>query len=213
VVTIRQAGHGEAMTSQAGSTQVTDLVARARDGDQQAWEALVERYAPLIWSVCRRRGLDEADAKDVGQSVWLQLVDQLDRIRDPAALAGWLATSTRRECGRVLRAAQRRYAAGYGQEADTLPDEQALTAEEELLAAERHAAVREALADLSPCCQRLITLLAADPAVPYTEAGHPHRQHRAHPPPLPGQAAPPSGHRRAGRRRRLARPHLAAAAA
>jgi RNA polymerase sigma factor (sigma-70 family) len=171
VVTIRQAGHGEAMTSQAGSTQVTDLVARARDGDQQAWEALVERYAPLIWSVCRRRGLDEADAKDVGQSVWLQLVDQLDRIRDPAALAGWLATSTRRECGRVLRAAQRRYAAGYGQEADTLPDERALTAEEELLAAERHAAVREALADLSPCCQRLITLLAADPAVPYTEIG------------------------------------------
>jgi RNA polymerase sigma factor (sigma-70 family) len=171
VVTIRPAGHGEAMTIQARSTQVTDLVAKARAGDQQAWEALVERYAPLIWSVCRRRGLDEADAKDVGQSVWLQLVDQLDRIRDPAALAGWLATSTRRECGRVLRAAQRRYAAGYGQDADTLPDEQTLTAEEELLAAERHAAVREAFADLSPCCQRLITLLAADPAVSYTEIG------------------------------------------
>jgi Helix-turn-helix domain len=33
---------------------VTDLVTRAQDGDQQAWYALVERYAPLIWSICRR---------------------------------------------------------------------------------------------------------------------------------------------------------------
>ena len=33
---------------------VTDLVTRARNGDKQAWDALVERYAPLIWSICRR---------------------------------------------------------------------------------------------------------------------------------------------------------------
>jgi hypothetical protein len=30
---------------------VTDLVTRARNGDKQAWDALVERYAPLIWSI------------------------------------------------------------------------------------------------------------------------------------------------------------------
>ena len=30
---------------------VIDLVASARDGDVQAWDALVERYAPLIWSI------------------------------------------------------------------------------------------------------------------------------------------------------------------
>ena len=85
---------------------VTDLVTRARNGDKQAWDALVERYAPLIWSICRRHRLGGADAEDVGQNVWLQLVDQLDTIRDPAALPGWLATTTRRECGRVLRAAR-----------------------------------------------------------------------------------------------------------
>ena len=34
--------------------------------------------------------------------------------------------------------------------------------EEELLAAERHAALREALTHLPPCCQQLITLLAQD---------------------------------------------------
>jgi RNA polymerase sigma factor (sigma-70 family) len=81
-------------------------VTHARNGNQQAWDALVERYAPLIWSICRRYRLCGADANDVGESVWLYLVDQLDRIRDPAALPGWLATTTRRECGRVLRAAQ-----------------------------------------------------------------------------------------------------------
>ena len=75
---------------------VATLVMRARNGDQLAWDALVERYAPLIWSLCRRYRLSGADAADVGQNVWLQLVNQLGKIRDPAALPGWLATTTRR---------------------------------------------------------------------------------------------------------------------
>src|SRR6516162_2292952 len=90
----------------AVDSSVRDLVARARSGDRQAWDSLVERYAPLIWSICRRHRLGHADADDVGQSVWLRLVDQLDRVRDPAALPGWLATTARRECLRVLGAMQ-----------------------------------------------------------------------------------------------------------
>jgi len=54
---------------------VSDLVTRARDGDQQAWDALVERHAPLIWSICRRYRLGGADAEDAAQAVWLRLVD------------------------------------------------------------------------------------------------------------------------------------------
>ena len=73
----------------------------------------------------------------MGQSVWLQLVDQLDQIRDPAALPGWLATVTRRECLRVLGAVRAPLAAEYVRDAGTIPDEQAGTAEQELLAAER----------------------------------------------------------------------------
>ena len=38
---------------------LTALVTRARTGDKQAWDELVDRYAPLIWSICRRYGLDE----------------------------------------------------------------------------------------------------------------------------------------------------------
>jgi RNA polymerase sigma factor (sigma-70 family) len=147
---------------------VTDLVTRARKGDEQAWEMLVERYVPLVWSICRRYRLG-ADAEDIGQRVWLQLVDQLDRIRDPAALPGWLATVTRRECLRLLDTARRRLADGHAMDPGAVPDEQARTAEEELLVAERHAALREAFRDLPPSCQRLILLLAEDPPVSYAE--------------------------------------------
>jgi len=148
---------------------VTDLVTRVRDGDTQAWDALVERYAPLIWSICRRYRLGSADAEDIAQAVWLRLVDQLDNIRDSAAIAGWLATTTRRECCRALRAARRPQAAWPVPDAETIADEQAETAEQELLAAERHAALRDAFADLTPCCQQLLAILTADPPVPYAE--------------------------------------------
>jgi RNA polymerase sigma factor (sigma-70 family) len=148
---------------------VVTLMTRARDGDQQAWDALVERHAPLIWSICRRYRLRSADAEDVAQTVWLRLVGQLDKVRDPAAIGGWLATTTRRECCRVLRAARRPQAAWPVPDAETIPDEQAKAAEQELLAAEHHAALREALTHLTPCCQQLLATLTADPPVPYAQ--------------------------------------------
>src|SRR5512146_2115266 len=107
-----------------GRPVAADLVARAGNGDKQAWDALVERYAPLIWSICRRHGLGDADAEDVGQNVWLKLVDQLGTIRVPAALPGWLATTTRRECGRILRAARARET-GHGDDTQAIPDDHA----------------------------------------------------------------------------------------
>jgi RNA polymerase sigma factor (sigma-70 family) len=153
----------------ASEHPVTSLVAQATNGERQAWDALVDRYAPLVWSICRRYRLDAADAQDAAQTVWLHLVDQLGSLRNPAALPGWLATTTRRECGRVARAAHGPLAAGYDPGAGSLPDEQAVTAEQDLLTAERHAALREAFGDLPAGCQRLIALLAADPPLPYAE--------------------------------------------
>ena len=162
-----------ALTQQASRRHddpvVTGLVTRARNGEWQAWDALVERYAPLIWSICRRHRLEAADAADAAQNVWLKLVDQLDKIRDPAALPGWLATTTRRECGRILRATRRPCDAGYALAAGTIPDDHAQPAEQDLLAAERHAALREAFGQLPPGCQQLLALLIHDPALSYAE--------------------------------------------
>jgi len=159
------------MTAKAGPARngpsVTELVIRAKYGDKQAWDALVERYAPLIWSICRRYRLGNADAEDVNQSVWLMLVDQISVLREPAALPGWLATTTQRECGRVLRAARRTQPGGQVLE-DSIADVQAATAEEELLKAERQAALREAFTCLPPGCQRLLAMLIQDP-VPYAQ--------------------------------------------
>jgi RNA polymerase sigma factor (sigma-70 family) len=164
---------GWMMTADAGPIRndppVTDLVMGARNGDQQAWDALVERYAPLIWSICRRYRLGSADAEDVNQSVWLTLVDQLAALREPAALPGWLATTTQRECGRVLRAARKPQTGWYVLDAEDIADEQAVTAEEELLQAERQAALREAFTYLPPSCQQLIAMLIQDPPVPYVQ--------------------------------------------
>ncbi len=86
---------------------VISLVTRARDGDQAAWNEIVDRYAPLVWGICRRYQLNRSDTDDVAQTVWLLLVEQLDRLRQPAALPGWIATTTARECLRVLRTASR----------------------------------------------------------------------------------------------------------
>jgi len=146
---------------------VTDLVARARNGDKRAGDDLIERYAPLVWSICRRHQL--TDAGDVQQNVWLQLVSQLDKIRNPAALPGWLATTTRRECGRILRAAQGPLAARHVLDAEIIPHQHAEIADQELLTAERHVALREALTRLPPCCQQLISMLIQDPPVPYAQ--------------------------------------------
>ena len=148
---------------------VIDLVACARSGDLQAWDVLVERYDPLIWSICRKYRLGHVDADDVRQSVWLRLVDQLDKIREPAALPGWIATTTRRECGRLVCAAHGPRAVIYALDADSIPDKQAGTADQELLAAERHAALREAFTYLPPEGQQLIAMLTADPPMPYLE--------------------------------------------
>jgi DNA-directed RNA polymerase specialized sigma24 family protein len=141
---------------------------RARNGDRQAWDALVDRHAPLIWSICRSHRLDAADAEDAAQNVWLQLVDHLDRLPDPAALPGWLATTTGANAA-TSRAARRPCDGGYAPAARTIPDDHTPAAEQDLPAAERHAAVREAFWQLPPGCQQMLALLIEDPALPYAE--------------------------------------------
>jgi len=147
---------------------VVALVARAAEGDPRAWADVVERYAPLVWSICTRFQLSNQDTEDVGQNVWLLLVEQLGKLREPAALPGWLATTTHRECLRVVTAAQKSERLGTRlDEALQFVDDTAI--DQEILIAERNAALRAAFAELPPRCRQLLRMLMADPAYSYAE--------------------------------------------
>jgi RNA polymerase sigma factor (sigma-70 family) len=158
------------VTDARDDSSVVAHVTHAAEGDQAAWEEIVDRYAPLVWSICVRFQLSASDLEDVAQSVWLLLIDQLDQLREPAALPGWLATTTRRECLRAVTAARK-----SGQR-ETKPDEKSRLADdtatvEEILIAERNAALGEALAGLPDRCQQLLSMVLADPPLSYREIG------------------------------------------
>ena len=167
---ITPATPSQAPTRTGDEPVIIELAARAAKGDKQAWDALVERYIPLVWSICRRHRLGDADTENVGQNVWFHLANHLDAmVRDPAALPGWLATTTRRECLHVLAAARGSLADGYAIDAETIPEEQRRSVEQGLTATERHAVLREALGDLPPSDRRLILVLAENPRPPDAE--------------------------------------------
>ena len=147
---------------------VVALVTRAAGGDPDAWAEIVELYTPLVWSICTWLKLSSAGIKNVAQMIWLLLAERLGKLRDPAALPGWLATTTRRECVRVINAVGE---SGQRQakldEALQFADDTAI--DEEISFAERNAALLEAFAELPPHCQQLISMLLADPPNSYAE--------------------------------------------
>jgi RNA polymerase sigma factor (sigma-70 family) len=147
---------------------VVALVSRAAGGDPAAWNEIVERYVPLVWSICARFQLGSHDREDVGQNVWLLLVEQLGKLREPAALPGWIATTTHRECLRVVRVARKSERLGTGLD-DALQFVDNTMIDEEILMAERNAALRAAFAELPTRCQQLLAMLTSDPPCSYAE--------------------------------------------
>lgn len=148
---------------------VVDLVERARAGDEDAWDGIVARYAPLVWSVCRRYRLDGADADDVGANTWLRLVEHLRTLREPAALPGWIAITTQRECLQWLR----RMTRVVPTDDEQLVVETPTTDESDrwLVAEERRIALRDAFDELSDRCRQLLELLFAEPPTAYADVG------------------------------------------
>jgi RNA polymerase sigma factor (sigma-70 family) len=90
-----------------GPIDVGELLAGALRGEQRAWTALVERFLPLVRATAFGYRLSERDVEDIGQTVWLRLLENLQRIREPRALPAWLVTTTRHESLRLLRGARR----------------------------------------------------------------------------------------------------------
>lgn len=92
----------------------TELLRTAVGGDPAAWEQIVRRYEPAVAAMVGAYRLQEADARDATQRTWLRMLEAHQQIREPEALGGWLKTTARRECLRIL-AEQRRV--------DPLPEE------------------------------------------------------------------------------------------
>lgn len=151
-----------------GPLLVADLVRRAAAGDEGAWRLLVDQYSGLVWSVVRGYRLDHAAAADAAQTVWLRLVQALEDIRDPARLAGWLATTARRECLRALRMGGRELPTDDQlDQPGSMPP--AGSPEEHLLADERQRDIWRAVSTLSQRCQLLLRTIAYEPEHSYRE--------------------------------------------
>ncbi|MGH3915982.1 MAG: RNA polymerase sigma factor [Pseudonocardiaceae bacterium] len=146
---------------------MTGLFRRAEDGDQGAWNALVDRYTKLLWSVARAHRLSDADAADVVQTSWLRLVEHFGRIDDPECLPGWLATTVRRECLRTLRRSGRELVADVEDAVLEMVDERPPPVDARLLTEERDVALWRCFERLSMRCQVLLRVLMATPPPDY----------------------------------------------
>lgn len=151
----------------AQEPDVAELAAGAARLDARAWEGLVNRYGRMVHSIARAHGLSEADAADVGQTVWLRLLEHRDRIRQPERVGGWLATTARNESLRVARQRQRTSPVEdldlLGLVDDASDSVSAVEAEEQA------SHLRAALATLPDQQQDLLHQLMADPRPSYVE--------------------------------------------
>ncbi|MBV9822806.1 MAG: sigma-70 family RNA polymerase sigma factor [Actinobacteria bacterium] len=154
----------------AGTEPVESLVSRARRGDDAAWNDLVDRYAGLVWSVCRRYRLSDADAADASQTVWLRLTEHLDEIRNPAGLASWLCTTASRACLRIVDDRRRQTLPGLGAgDFDIAADLESTAPDRNLLTGELRLALLAAIAELPERHRRLLALLMHEPPLSYRE--------------------------------------------
>jgi len=75
-------------TPAAGEEQ--ELVARLRDGDEQAFMALVDTYGPLMLRVALGHVRTRAVAEEVVQDAWLGVLAGLDRFQGRSSLKTWI---------------------------------------------------------------------------------------------------------------------------
>jgi RNA polymerase sigma factor (sigma-70 family) len=150
--------------------QLAELVAGARRGERWAWDALVERYRPLVRAVASGYRLNRGDVEDVDQTVWLRLVENLDRIREPRALPRWLMTTAGNESLRLTRNGRRTLLVGALDEAvQEHRAEQGDALDTDLLRRELAETVRQGLAALPAAQRRLLGLLAGERQLSYRE--------------------------------------------
>jgi RNA polymerase sigma factor (sigma-70 family) len=127
-----------------------------RSGDEIAWTRLVNRFERGLRNIARTYRLGPSDIDDVMQATWLRLFKHVTTLRDPNAIAGWLATTTRRECLRKLQHPVREYPTDDPRLGDRA---EFVEPEDQLVAADRHAVLMRALESLPKRQRQLMTAL------------------------------------------------------
>ena len=153
------------------SESLTYLVERVRGGDVTAWNAIVDRFAGLVWGVARRHRLSQSDAADVSQTTWLRLVEHIDRIQDPERVGGWLATTARHEALRVLRISNRELPSEHDNYIDLVAAENEEAVDAGLLTEERDRTLWALISMLPSRCRLLLSVLHTESRLSYVEIG------------------------------------------
>ncbi len=145
------------------------LVRACIDGDETAWESLVQRYRRLVYSIPVAYRLPPDQADEVFQRVAVKLLENLSRLRRVESLASWLATVARHEC-QALRREGARFVDDDAEAILERTEAPPVDVAAALHAVECEHALQLALARVGEPCRGLLTALyLEDPAPPYSE--------------------------------------------
>jgi RNA polymerase sigma factor (sigma-70 family) len=149
----------------------TALVEHCLSGDERAWEALLQKYKKLIYSVPLRYRFSAEDAADIFQAVCVDLFTQLDQVRNVEALRGWLVRVAANKCFHWKQRRENSTPHAPIDDPATAPADPALQVLPEFLGElEREQIVREGLARLTPRCRDMIRMLFfEEPPRPYED--------------------------------------------
>lgn len=96
---------GISYLSGRATDDVAEVLLGISKGNPAAWDEVLLRYSKVVSATVRSFGLQESDTLDAIQTTWLRLAENVDQVQYPERLGGWLATTARRECLRILRQA------------------------------------------------------------------------------------------------------------
>ena len=69
-----------------------DVMRRFAQGEVAGFEVLYDRHSKRIWRYFYRNGMDEAQAEDLGQDLWLAVVDHAANYEVRSKFTTWLFT-------------------------------------------------------------------------------------------------------------------------
>lgn len=150
-----------------------ELVKACRRGDESAWNALVDRYQRLIFTIPRRAGLSEEQASDILQEVFLTLFEKLDDIEQPDKIRSWIVTTAKFKTWGLIRSEKGFYSPETEEEMEqemaSLPDKSPL-ADELLIELEQQHLIRSALKEIEQRCRKILSMIyLRDTAATYSE--------------------------------------------